>query len=126
MGDLVKILFSAEMGCHVPKIDKFFHCFSLHKGILVSTITTSIIWLLLCLMYLPYELFWSKARDELQGNTETRFEMTKDDDVNNNFKKLSWKRVDQVAIIVILFLLFTDCMLLVGIRRKMRPKLYMI
>merc|ERR1712198_63092 len=103
-------------------IEKFFHRFSLYKGILVATITTSIVWLLLCLMYLPYELFWSKAREELQGNTETRFEMNDD----NNMKKLSWRRVDQVAIVVILFLLFTDCMLLVGIRRKLRPKPYMI
>lgn len=103
------------MGLSFPRIKKFLCCFSLHKGLLISTVVTGSIWLFLVILYLPYELFLSKSLKQAQHIGEV-------DEATNSHMLLNWRRVNQLGIILILFLLFTDCLLLVGIRRKNKPK----
>ena len=78
---------------------------------MITILTTSSIWLILCLLYLPYGLFWSGSITEIQK------EIHKYED--ENFKDfLNWKQMDRMGVILILFLLLADLLLLVGIRRE--------
>ena len=100
--------------CCVPKLDRFLIRFSLQKvrkeltteirrdfqGILVTTVTTSLIWLILLVLYLPYQLLWSPF-----------ITATEDD-------KSVYKLVDQVGVTLIIVLLFVDSLLLVGVRKE--------
>ena len=76
------------------------------QGLIITILTTSSIWLILCMLYLPYGLFWSSSVTEIQNEEE----------IIKDF--LSWKQIDRIGIIIILFLLLADCLLLVGIRRE--------
>ena len=78
---------------------------------MITILTTSSIWLILSLLYLPYGLFWSGSI------TENQKEIDKYED--ENFKDfLNWKQMDRIGVILILFLLLADLLLLVGIRRE--------
>ena len=75
-----------------------FHSF-ISQGILVTILTSSTVWLLLLVLYLPYQLVWSPF---VTGEG--------DDSI--------YRRLDQAGVILIILLLFTDSLLLVGVRKE--------
>ena len=105
------------MACFsVPQINKFLCHFSLQKvntsdmyckfhsfisqGILVTILTSSMVWLLLLVLYLPYQLLWSPC---VTGEGDD---------------SIIYRRLDKAGVILIIVLLFTDSLLLVGVRKE--------
>ena len=101
--------------CCVPKIDRFLCRFSLQKvskelkpsktwrhsqGILLTVLTTSTIWILLLVLYIPYQLLWSPFISAAEHD------------------KTVYRILDQAGVTLIIVLLFADSLLLVGVRKE--------
>ena len=70
------------------------------KGILLTVLTTSSLWLILLALYIPYQLLWSPY-----------IAATEDD--NSVYRIL-----DQAGVTLIIVLLFADSLLMVGVRKE--------
>ena len=76
-----------------------FHSF-ISQGILVTILTSSTVWVLLLVLYLPYQLLWSPC---VTGEGDD---------------SIIYRRLDKAGVILIIVLLFTDSLLLVGDRKE--------
>ena len=78
-----------------------FHSF-ISQGILVTILSSSTVWLLLLVLYLPYQLLWSPCVTVTGEGDDS----------------IIYRRLDQAGVILIIVLLFTDSLLLVGVRKE--------
>jgi len=107
------------MKVRIPEIEYFLFGFSLQKGVLISTIITTLIWSTLLLLYLPYSHYISPARMSFSVSIIALDNITT---THNTKSQLDWSTIDRISIIGILFFLFLDCLLVSGVNRKYRPE----
>lgn len=110
------------MKMKVPELEYFLCVFPLQKGVLISSIMTSIIWTTLLLLYIPYSLYLSPARDIYSPSSNDGTHTNLTTHIITTPNQLDWSTIDRMLIISIVFLLFLDSLLVCGVNRKYRPE----